>query len=75
VYVSQKISYQFKKLDLVKSKAVYLMKDIRSAFSLIGQPLEASNALNVGHKTKRYIFVLTTGVVKPKGIFFIALCP
>ena len=26
-------------------------------------------ALDMGHKTKRYIFVPKTGVVKPKGIF------
>ena len=30
---------------------------------------QTNDTFNVGHKTKRYIFVPKTGVVKPKGIF------
>ena len=30
---------------------------------------KTNNSFNVGHKTKRYIFVPKTGGVKPKGIF------
>ena len=36
---------------------------------------ETNDTFNVGHEYKRYIFRLKMGVVKPKGIFFIALCP
>ena len=30
---------------------------------------KTNNSFNVGHKVKRYIFVLKTGGVSPKGIF------
>ena len=34
---------------------------------------ETHDRLDVGHKTKRYIFVPKTGVVKPKGIFYASI--
>jgi len=37
-------------------------------------PTQTNNALDVGHKVKRYIFVPKTGVVKPKGIFLYLVC-
>ena len=40
--------------------------------SLLSLPCETHDRLNMGHKTKRYIFVPKTGVVKPKGIFYVS---
>jgi hypothetical protein len=48
--------------------------DMSAAHSDVESSFETHDGLDVGHKTKRYIFMPKMGVVKPKGIFLEIKC-
>ena len=55
---------------IYRAAAGGISSDASAAHIDVEPTCETNDGLDVGHKTKRYIFMPKTGVVKPKGIFY-----
>ena len=59
---------------IYRAAAGGISSDASAAHIDVESSCETHDGLDMGHKTKRYIFMPKTGVVKPKGIFLEVKC-